>query len=87
VSSRADALTNTAGYDTLGDVEWLLTESGKLVAVDVAEEMRRLYRAAVELTALNRVRIAQSRALAQATRRRLAALRLWRQPGTSTTVQ
>jgi len=83
----ADALTKTAGYDTLGDVEWLLTESGKLVAVDVAEEMRRLYRAAVELTALNRARIAQSRALAHATRRRLAAMRLWRQPGTSTAVQ
>jgi hypothetical protein len=68
-------------------VEWLLTESGKLVAVDIAEEMRRLYRAAVELTALNRARIAQSRALAQGTRRRLKALRVWRQPGISTTVQ
>jgi hypothetical protein len=58
-------------------VEWFLDDNGKLVAVDQAEELRRMVRSAQELSAHNRARIAESRALALRVRTLVNARKLW----------
>jgi hypothetical protein len=67
-------------------VEWFLDENGELIAVDPAEELRRIIRSARELAAHNRARIAESRALALRVRALVNARKLWRQTSLANTV-
>ena len=67
-------------------VEWLLDENDELVAVDPAEDLRRLLRETLQLAAVNRVYIANSRALTQRVHHRLNAWKLWRQTNANKSV-
>ena len=67
-------------------VEWFLDDNGELVAVDQVEEMRRMIRSALELSAHNRARIAESRALALRVRTLVNARRLWCQDSLPDTI-
>ena len=67
-------------------VEWFLDDNGELVAVDQVEELRRMIRSARELSANNRARIAESRALALRVRTLVNARRLWCQDSLPDTI-